>query len=169
MPESTGPWAPIADVSLVGDGPERIVTLKLRREDSEAVSLKLDSAGANELGCQLLAAAGTPLFDFKKLQREHLAWEQRNFGAGRAVHRSFFGIAEEVGELAHALLKGEQGIRGTSAEHATAAKDAIGDIILYLSSLASISGWDLQTIVEQTWAQVSRRDWRTNPTTGESD
>jgi len=37
------------------------------------------------------------------------------------------GLVEEVGELAHAHLKNEQGIRGTPEEHVQAKVDAIGE------------------------------------------
>jgi hypothetical protein len=42
------------------------------------------------------------------------------------------GIVEELGELAHANLKSKQNIRGSQVEHEAAAKDAVGDIVVYL-------------------------------------
>jgi NTP pyrophosphatase (non-canonical NTP hydrolase) len=78
------------------------------------------------------------------------------------------GVVEEVGELSHALLKQEQGIRGAHDEHERLAQDAVGDTIVYLADLCTRRGWDLSAIVEATWAEVSRRDWKANPATGES-
>lgn len=75
---------------------------------------------------------------------------------------------EELGELCHAHLKQEQGIRGTAAQHEAKAKDAIGDILIYLADYTAGRGWDLQAIVEDTWAEVSRRDWRANPADGKA-
>lgn len=50
---------------------------------------------------------------------------------------SILGCIEEAGELAHAHLKNKQGIRGTPEEHEAAAKDAIGDIVIYLLGVIS--------------------------------
>jgi hypothetical protein len=42
-------------------------------------------------------------------------------------------------------------------------KDAVGDIMIYLSDYCYRSGFDLGEIVQETWAKVSQRDWRKNP------
>jgi NTP pyrophosphatase (non-canonical NTP hydrolase) len=110
-----------------------------------------------------------PKMTFATLQRENNEWANRNFGPGngdnRAIH-SFLGVVEEAGELAHALLKQYQGIRGTYKEHEEAAKDAVGDLVIYLADLCSRKGWSFQDIVEETWAQVKMRDWVQNKGTG---
>ena len=52
------------------------------------------------------------------------------------------GICEEAGELCHAQLKKEQGIRGTIEQHDAAMKDAVGDIMIY--AINYLSGIDAQ-------------------------
>jgi NTP pyrophosphatase (non-canonical NTP hydrolase) len=104
---------------------------------------------------------------FRRLQSEVRAWSVRNFG-DRATHQPLLGAMEELGELSHAHLKQEQGIRGTAAEHEAAAKDAVGDLIIYLADYVAGRGWDLQEIMEDTWEIVGRRDWTANKLNGEA-
>jgi NTP pyrophosphatase (non-canonical NTP hydrolase) len=99
---------------------------------------------------------------FERLQTENLVWAYRNFGPEREKwRRSFMGVVEEVGELSHALLKQEQGIRGTREEHEALAKDAVADIIIFLADLCNRRGWSLQECVETAWAEVQKRVWKT--------
>jgi len=95
------------------------------------------------------------------LQYEHRQWLNHNFGPGdnQAYVWQFVGITEEVGELAHALLKQHQGIRGTDDEHTAAARDAVGDIFIFLMGFCSRMGFDLEEVIEETWAEVKLRDW----------
>lgn len=107
------------------------------------------------------------MLTFQQLQAEVGTWAQRNFGDTPA-YRPLLGAVEEVGELAHAHLKAEQGIRGTAEEHEAAGKDAVGDIIIYLADYCGRRNWDMQQIVETVWAQVGKRNWTKNKTTGET-
>lgn len=95
----------------------------------------------------------------KYLQTEQAVWSERNFGK-HDYHHPLMGVVEEVGELHHAILKQEQGIRGTHAEHEEAAKDAVGDIVIYLADVCTCRGWDMAEIIQTTWARVKLRDWR---------
>jgi NTP pyrophosphatase (non-canonical NTP hydrolase) len=72
---------------------------------------------------------------------------------------------EELGELAHAHLKQEQGIR-SNEDHDAAARDAIGDVVIYLMDYCSVRGWDFSDCVSEAWGDVSERDWIANPATG---
>lgn len=105
------------------------------------------------------------MISLKQLQEQHKDWEEKNFGK---VSRedSFLGIAEEVGELAHALLKSKQGIR-TNENHDLTIKDAVGDIFIYLVSFCNKMDYDLEKIIDVVWEEVSRRDWNKNPINGE--
>lgn len=103
---------------------------------------------------------------FKRLQCGVKEWAEHNFGEQKP-YRPLLGVTEEVGELAHAQLKMEQGIRGSVGEHIAEAKDAVGDIIIYLADYCARSGFDMQTIIEEVWGKVSQRDWKKNPETGE--
>src|SRR5688572_17945800 len=57
--------------------------------------------------------------DLLAYQKEVVAWGKRNFGE-QPAHRFLLGMLEELGELSHAHLKQEQGIRGTNEEHEAA-------------------------------------------------
>jgi NTP pyrophosphatase (non-canonical NTP hydrolase) len=105
------------------------------------------------------------LLTFRQLQIEQQEWEKKNFPDNQK-HFAMLGLLEEVGELAHALLKMEQGIRGTKEEHMAAAEDAVGDITVYLSSVCSHYGIDFQGAVDKTWPEVQKRDWIKYPKDG---
>lgn len=100
----------------------------------------------------------------RKLQEKHRSWVEHNF-EDRPSWMPLIGVMEELGELAHAHLKKAQGIRGNE-DHDLAAKDAVGDIILYLTDYCSACGYDLEALVEETWAKVKQRDWKADPVTG---
>jgi len=104
----------------------------------------------------------------KKLQEEQRPWVKHNFGGRRAWY-PLLGLMEELGEIAHAFLKREQGIRGTEAEHLEAIKDGVGDVVIFLADFCSANDLDFQECVEVTWAKVKQRDWKANPLNGEKD
>lgn len=95
---------------------------------------------------------------FGQLQEDQKPWTNKNF-PGRTPYQPLLGLAEEVGELAHAHLKSEQGIRGSAEKHHAAKVDAVGDIVIFLSDYCTLNGIDFQEAVETTWAQVQKRDW----------
>jgi NTP pyrophosphatase (non-canonical NTP hydrolase) len=100
-----------------------------------------------------------PDLTFRQLQEENAAWAARNFGPANYPERSLLGVVEEVGELAHAVLKGLQGIRGSQQEHQLAAKDAVGDVVIYLADFCTRSGFDFGECVQEAWDEVKARDW----------
>lgn len=96
----------------------------------------------------------------KKLQAEVAEWSQRNFG-NQPSHRPLLGVCEEVGELCHAHLKGEQGIRHTPAEIREMKIDAVADIVIYLADYCASESINLEWAVQTTWdKQVSKRNWK---------
>lgn len=99
---------------------------------------------------------------FAKLQEEQRPWVKHNF-PGRKPYFPLLGLMEELGELAHAHLKAEQGIRGTKDELTEKAKDAIGDVIVFLADYCSANEYDLQEIIEEVWGRVKKRDWKEHP------
>jgi NTP pyrophosphatase (non-canonical NTP hydrolase) len=101
----------------------------------------------------------------RKLQASHRTWVNANFPL-QLSHQPLLGLVEEVGELAHAQLKMEQGIRGSVEEQHAYKIDAIGDIFIYLMSYCNASGLDLEDIVIHTWEKVKRRDWQADPLHG---
>lgn len=99
----------------------------------------------------------------RQLQEEQRPWQKHNFPT-RKPYFPLLGVVEEIGELAHAHLKAEQGIRGTKEELDAKAKDAVGDAIVFLTDYCSACGYDIQEIIEEVWAEVKQRDWKANPT-----
>src|SRR5262245_2028022 len=61
--------------------------------------------------------------NLSRTQAEIYEWSTRNFGNPVEITYniwSFLGMVEEVGEIAHAILKYSQEIRGTREEHEAA-------------------------------------------------
>ncbi len=103
--------------------------------------------------------------NFEKLQHEVGEWSRKNFPKNTPLN-PFLGAVEEIGELSHALLKQNQGIRGTFEEHEVAAKDAVGDTLVYLADFCERRGWSMQAIIEEVWGRVKQRDWKKNKKDG---
>lgn len=94
------------------------------------------------------------------LQRNSQAWREHSFPPEhRTAPLQALGVCEEAGELAHAVLKMEQGIRGDSEQHTKEVVDAVGDIVIYLAGLCTSLGISLQAAVYSTWIGVANRDW----------
>lgn len=101
-----------------------------------------------------------------QLQREHDRWLDHNF-PNQKPHQALLGLQEEVGELAHAHLKYEQGIRYmTEREYKIQAGDAIGDIVIFLASYCNSNGFNLAKEVKVAWDGVKERDWIKDPDDG---
>ena len=108
-------------------------------------------------------------FDFNTMKLPQLSeiqfalssWQNRNFGPTPA-YRNVLGVCEEAGELAHAMLKHEQKIRGMDDDMSfkIAASDAIGDILVYLMQLCTALRLDFGTILLFTSLRVMRRTWK---------
>ncbi len=103
--------------------------------------------------------------DYDQLQREVRVWADGNFDTTDPLD-PLLGMIEELGELCHAVLKMRQGIRGTVEEHFLAARDALGDMEIYRADFIGRMGWSSQEIVQDTWNQVSKRNWKDNPLSG---
>lgn len=106
------------------------------------------------------------------LQRELASWQRENFGEQRHVKRPdlllmFCGMVEELGELAHAILKYEQGIRGLDEDtFKHDAADALADGRVFGTQFATGIGICEQTNFEETARNVMRRDWKRYPKNG---
>jgi NTP pyrophosphatase (non-canonical NTP hydrolase) len=100
-----------------------------------------------------------------QLQDEQAEWDARNFGPidDQPVSHGMYGIMEELGELAHAQLKGEQKIRHTPVEIYNLKVDAIGDLLVFLMKYCNHEHISLQFALEKTWDKVKQRDWSANP------
>ena len=113
----------------------------------------------------ILAHIEGNIFNLQKFQQEQKEWSERNFPTQNTSYRPLLGVMEEVGELSHAHLKAEQGIR-VNEDHQAAKFDAIGDIVIYLSDYCNKNGFDLQDCISKTWDQVKQRDWNKNKING---
>ena len=107
---------------------------------------------------------------FTELQLLTRTWRARNFPSDqtpieRAVENTL-GVAEESGELAHAVLKMKQGIRGDVDSLTAEAKDAIGDCIIYLCGVCDNLELSLHDCVAAAWHEIEGRDWVKYPLTG---
>lgn len=71
------------------------------------------------------------LSTLNRIKDEVGEWTNYNFDTTSKTD-PLLGVVEETGELSHAVLKSNQGIRGTQEEHKEAIRDAIGDIMVYL-------------------------------------
>jgi len=100
----------------------------------------------------------------RKIQKEQVEWVKRNFG-DRPSWWPLLGAVEELGELAHAFLKREQGIR-ISEPHTENIKDAVADTVIYLADFCQAEGIDMQQVIEDTWAKTKQRDWKKFPING---
>jgi len=79
-----------------------------------------------------------------EIKVEMFKWQEYNFGE-QDDRRMVMGICEESGELIHAHLKLEQGIRGDTEALKAEARDAIGDICVYAMNLLSNNEEDMPT------------------------
>lgn len=109
--------------------------------------------------------------DIENIQGEAFRWSERNKLKQDDV-LMFLGVVEEVGELAHFMLKERQGIREGSdgaGKHASTEAhqmDAVGDIAIFLIQFCSMKGWSFGRILADTWEQVSKRDFVRFPKNG---
>jgi hypothetical protein len=67
----------------------------------------------------------------QEIQDEVMAWSEYNFGP-QVPGRPVLGAIEELGEVAHSVLKRSQGIRGTAEEHDAKIKDGLADYGVFL-------------------------------------
>lgn len=102
------------------------------------------------------------------LQNRLHGWRRRNFPNADSTQQ-LLGLVEEVGELAHAVLKQIQNIRGDRATHDAEILDAIGDIQVFLAGFCSYRGVDMQLAYEQVARLVMDRDWIKYPENGYSE
>lgn len=91
------------------------------------------------------------------IQQQQKTWKEYNFPNNTDIDQ-FLGIVEEVGELAHAILKLRQGIRLTE-DHRAGERDAIGDIAIFLLGYCNDNNISLMEIIKETWSTVAPRDW----------
>ena len=98
-------------------------------------------------------------------QKELNDWQIRNFG----IHpdddlRVTVGMAEELGELSHYILKTKQGIReGATSDCKAEIGDAFADIIVYGIQLMTSRDIDAEDVIRTAIDVVLQRNWKDNP------
>jgi NTP pyrophosphatase (non-canonical NTP hydrolase) len=97
--------------------------------------------------------------DVRGMQDQVATWVDHNF-PGTTPAEKCLGLAEESGEVCRAVLKLEQGIRGTREEWREEIAKELGDVFVKLCDVATAYELDLQDAVEQRWATVRARDWQ---------
>lgn len=127
--------------------------------------------------------------DVDAFQNDVVDWARLNFG--QAIPESgwgtlerggeakldpidpLLGMLEELGELAHTVLKSRQQIReaGTNGDAFVrlAMEDAVGDLFVFAANFCAQNGIRLERAVIDTWAKVRERDWRQFPKNGVSE
>jgi NTP pyrophosphatase (non-canonical NTP hydrolase) len=76
------------------------------------------------------------------------------------------GVVEEIGELAHVVLKQDQKIIQKIVDPRVEEIDAIGNIVIFLINFCNFRGYDFETCVSTTAGEVLQRDWRKYPKNG---
>ena len=105
----------------------------------------------------------------KQLQLRHRSWEFSNFPR-HSPENCIFGMMEELGELTHAWLKHEQGIREYDEDKLEGeVEDAVGDIFFYMLALCNNVGLDFYQLLRSTAQIVWARDWIKFPKNGVSE
>ena len=87
-------------------------------------------------------------------------WNKKNFGEHHQTgYRLLLGCQEELGELSHAHLKGEQNIRHTPKEILKLKKDAIGDLFVFLVNYCDSQNINFLECCGIVWKELQTRDW----------
>jgi NTP pyrophosphatase (non-canonical NTP hydrolase) len=97
----------------------------------------------------------------QELQEEIGQWASRNFPITPAF--SALIIAEEAGEVCRAVLKREDGIRGTYEEWTAELRKEVAEVFIALAKMAWAEGFDLQEAIEERWSIIKLRDWKKDP------
>lgn len=86
-------------------------------------------------------------------------WRKAAYPDTMQIELQALGVAEEAGELCHAVLKFKQGIRGYDIEKTRVeVADAIGDIVIYAMGVADHLGINVEQAVYETVQHVIKRN-----------
>ena len=100
------------------------------------------------------------------MQEELAEWQAKNF-KGTTTDDMILGMVEELGELAHCILKRKQGIRNFNKLDTEEIKakigDAFADVVIYGIQAMTKEGIDAVDALRITRSEVMKRDWVNNP------
>jgi NTP pyrophosphatase (non-canonical NTP hydrolase) len=111
-------------------------------------------------------------------QKELKEWQEKNFPRSRyevmtknqlidmiLVMQFTLGMAEEVGEVCHHILKGIQGIRGgVNGFNKDEIADGVTDSLVFGQQLMSLLQIDAEKEIAAVVEKVLKRNWKENPT-----
>jgi len=102
--------------------------------------------------------------DTATLQSDLKKWLAYNF-PNATSDQQLKGVVEELGELCHADLKSEQGIRGYNNKEKTMhkMKDAIGDLVIFLINYCNVKEISFTECLNLAYFEIKKRDWIKNP------
>ena len=147
---------------LVFDTPEKInwilnnikVSFKHKKNPRVAPLYVYNKAAKNFLDClaEMEAEAGDlDWWDFDKIR--DWASERKLFGhKNSSINTQTLKVIEEMGELSHAVLKNKP----------DEIMDAIGDIVVVLTSIAELNGHSIEEAIQHAWIQIRDRKGGTN-------
>lgn len=98
-----------------------------------------------------------------ELTRQVGTWGDYNFrhdDADDDAVATTLGLMEEAGEVARAVLKRHQNIRGSRGQWEDEARKEIGDVTIKLADVCWKLGLDFEKAVVDRWDTISRRDFR---------
>jgi len=96
------------------------------------------------------------------LQARLKNWEQEQMTSSTLI--TTLGIVGEIGELAHAVVKYQQGVRGiTGKKLREIAEDALVDALIFILATATHLDIDLQDALNKISEKVLARNWREWP------
>jgi NTP pyrophosphatase (non-canonical NTP hydrolase) len=107
---------------------------------------------------------GYPTYDPKphpvlNVQKESRQWRNQAYPDTATIELQALGVTEESGELAHAVLKFKQGIRGyNKTKTAEEVADAIGDIFIYACGVADHLDINVVDAIVKAWDHVKARN-----------
>ena len=101
-------------------------------------------------------------------QKELADWQHANFGEVSSETLAL-GMAEEVGELCHALLKRKQRIREGASGNDLRPEiaDAFADCVIYGINIMEQEDIDAESVLASVIGKVLKRDWVKYPSNGE--
>jgi NTP pyrophosphatase (non-canonical NTP hydrolase) len=105
----------------------------------------------------------------EEVQNQSRAWRAEAYPETRNIELQALGVCEEAGELAHAVLKYKQGIRGYDRDKTRKeVADAIGDIVIYACGVADQLDIKVSDAVYEAWQHVKERNITQGSDAGET-
>jgi NTP pyrophosphatase (non-canonical NTP hydrolase) len=92
-------------------------------------------------------------------QKDILDWRKNNFPDPPDAMKQALVLAEETGEVCRAVIKREQGIRGTYEEWSANLKIELAQTLITLFAIAELEGFDLLDYTTEYWDTLKQRNF----------